>query len=66
VAFVVCVLGTVTMYQMETHLVRQVVVSTIAAGGVCGMHYTGTSHTPPLSWLEEADGNRHRCRYVSK
>ncbi|EIN06939.1 hypothetical protein PUNSTDRAFT_135640 [Punctularia strigosozonata HHB-11173 SS5] len=41
IAFVVCILGTVAMYQMETHLVRQMVVSAIAAAGVCGMHYTG-------------------------
>ncbi|KAI0348204.1 hypothetical protein BDW22DRAFT_64594 [Trametopsis cervina] len=41
VAFAVCFLGCVAMVHMEVHFGRQVVFSTLAALGVCSMHYTG-------------------------
>lgn len=41
VAFWVCLVASTTMERMEVHFVRQVVFSTIAALGVCSMHYTG-------------------------
>ena len=41
VAFIVCFVGCVAMVHMEVHFGRQVTFSTIAAAGVCSMHYTG-------------------------
>ncbi|KAI0706091.1 hypothetical protein BC835DRAFT_1403562 [Cytidiella melzeri] len=41
VAFLVCFVACVAMVHMEVHFGRQVVFSTIAAAGVCSMHYTG-------------------------
>ena len=44
VAFAVCLVACTTMEHMEVHFARQVAFSTIAALGVCSMHYTG-AHT---------------------
>lgn len=41
VAFCVCFVGCIAMVHMEVHFGRQVAFSTIAAFGVCSMHYTG-------------------------
>jgi len=41
VAFAVCLVACITMEHMEVHFGRQVAFSTIAALGVCSMHYTG-------------------------
>ncbi|KAH9926496.1 uncharacterized protein B0H18DRAFT_1006430 [Fomitopsis serialis] len=41
VAFAVCLIACTTMEHMEVHFARQVAFSTIAALGVCSMHYTG-------------------------
>ena len=41
VAFAVCLVACTTMEHMEVHFARQVAFSTIAALGVCSMHYTG-------------------------
>lgn len=47
VAFAVCLVASTTMEHMEVHFARQVAFSTIAALGVCSMHYTG-AHIPSL------------------
>ncbi|RPD54486.1 hypothetical protein L227DRAFT_616135 [Lentinus tigrinus ALCF2SS1-6] len=53
VAFSVCFVGSMFMVHMESHIVRQMIFSTIAAIGCCSMHYTGMaaatfySYTPP-------------------
>ncbi|PCH34375.1 hypothetical protein WOLCODRAFT_87468 [Wolfiporia cocos MD-104 SS10] len=41
VAFTVCLIACITMEHMEVNFGRQVAFSTIAAFGVCSMHYTG-------------------------
>ena len=46
VAFIVCFVGCVAMVHMEVHFGRQVAFSTIAAAGVCAMHYTGKCVSP--------------------
>ena len=42
VAFIVCFVACIAMVHMEVHFGRQVAFSTIAAFGICAMHYTGT------------------------
>ena len=44
VAFSVCFVGSMFMVHMESHIVRQMIFSTIAALGCCSMHYTGMRH----------------------
>lgn len=56
VAFSVCFVGCVAMLHMEVHFGRQVAFSTIAALGVCAMHYTGELNISSavvclLTWL---------------
>ncbi|KAI0640325.1 hypothetical protein C8Q77DRAFT_1085995 [Trametes polyzona] len=41
VAICLCFVGCVFMVHMESHFGRQVIFSTIAALGICSMHYTG-------------------------
>jgi NO-binding membrane sensor protein with MHYT domain len=43
ISWCVCVVGCILMPQMETHLTRQFLFSTVATLGVAAMHFTGMS-----------------------
>lgn len=56
VAFAVTFVACILMFHMHYHLGRQIASSTIAAAGVCAMHYTGKPFPAlPLSFCGSFD-----------